>query len=289
MAAARRSPPGGPPATGPAPAGRRRKERLDRLVVERGLAASRERAQALILAGRVTVDGRPAGKPGGTVPDDAVIALLVPDHPFVGRGGLKLEGALQRLDVDPRGLVALDVGSSTGGFTDCLLQRGALRVYALDVGTGQLDWSLRQDPRVVVMEGRNARYLRAEDLPEPVDLAVVDVSFISLALVLPPLLPTLKGSGLVLALVKPQFEVGRTDVGRGGIVRDPALHRAAVAAVARSAATAGYVLRGGCRSPLPGAEGNVEFFLALGRGPHGGATMDAESLARTIVAEEGGA
>ncbi|HZN02198.1 MAG TPA: TlyA family RNA methyltransferase [Candidatus Polarisedimenticolia bacterium] len=259
------------------------------MVVERGLAPSRERAQALILAGRVIVDGRPAGKPGGTVPGDAAIALLAPDHPFVGRGGLKLEGALTRLGVDPHGLVALDVGASTGGFTDCLLKRGARRVYALDVGTGQLDWSLRRDPRVVTMEGRNARHLRPEDLPEPVDLAVVDVSFISLALVLPPLRPLVKTGGTVLALVKPQFEVGRRDVGKGGIVRDPALHRGAVASVARSAAAAGYALLGGCRSPLPGAEGNVEFFLLLGPGPRAGAAGDAEALARSIVDEERGA
>ena len=289
MTAARRSPPDGPPG-GPVPRpARPSKTRLDRLVVERGLAPSRERAQALILAGRVTVDGRPAGKPGGAVPADTVLALVAPDHPFVGRGGLKLDGALVRLGVDPRGFVAFDVGASTGGFTDCLLKRGASRVYALDVGSGQLDWSLRNDPRVVVMEGRNARHLRPDDVPERVDLAVVDVSFISLTLVLPPLRPLVKEHGTVLALVKPQFEVGRRDVGKGGIVRDPALHRAAVAAVARAAAAAGYALLGGCRSPLPGAEGNVEFFLALGHGPRDAAPGDAESLARAIVADEGGA
>jgi len=273
MTAARRSP----------------KTRLDLLVVERGLAPSRERAQALILAGRVLVDGRPSGKPGGTVPGDAEIALAAPDHPFVGRGGVKLEGALARLGVDPAGLVALDVGASTGGFTDCLLKAGARRVYALDVGSGQLDWSLRRDPRVVVMEGRNARHLRPEDLPEPVDLAVVDVSFISLALILPPLRPLLRQEGTALALVKPQFEVGRRDVGKGGIVRDPALHRRAVASVAEAAAAAGWTLRGGCRSPLPGAEGNVEFFLALGAGPAHASVPDAEALARSITEEDRGA
>lgn len=267
----------------------RRKTRLDRLVVERGLAPSRERAQALILAGRVTVDGRPAGKPGGTIPDDAAVALVEPDHPYVGRGGLKLEGALARLGVDPSGLVALDVGASTGGFTDCLLKRGARRVYALDVGAGQLDWSLRHDPRVVVMEGLNARHLRPDDLPETVDLAVVDVSFISLRLVLPALLPLVKEDGTVLALVKPQFEVGRRDVGRGGIVRDPALHVAAVASVAQAARAAGYALRGGCRSPLPGAEGNVEFFLALATGSPGPLAVDAEALAKSIVEPDRGA
>ena len=283
MSAARRTPPRDPAG----PSRRPGKTRLDRVVAERGLAPSRERAQALILAGRVTVDGRRADKPGTTIPDDAVVALAGPDHPFVGRGGLKLEGALGRLGVDPQGLVALDVGASTGGFTDCLLKRGALRVYALDVGTGQLDWSLRRDPRVVTMEGRNARFLAAGDLPEPVDLAVVDVSFISLRLVLPPLRPLVKPGGTVLALVKPQFEVGRKDVGRGGIVRDPALHVAAVAGVARAAEAAGYALRAGCRSPLPGAEGNVEFFLALATAGRGGPKVDADALAQSIVEERG--
>lgn len=272
-----------------AAARRTAKTRLDRLVVDRGLAPSRERAQALILAGRVTVDGRPAVKPGTPLPEDAAVALVEPDHPFVGRGGLKLEGAIDRLGVDPSGLVALDVGASTGGFTDCLLKRGARRVYALDVGHGQLDWSLRNDPRVVTMEGRNARYLVAEDLPEPVDLAVVDVSFISLRLVLPPLRPLVRQGGAVLALVKPQFEVGRSEVGRGGIVRDPALHAAAVASVARAAEAAGYRLRGGCRSPLPGAEGNVEFFLALAAGGPGGTAGNADVLAQSIVDEDRGA
>jgi 23S rRNA (cytidine1920-2'-O)/16S rRNA (cytidine1409-2'-O)-methyltransferase len=239
------------------------RERLDTLLVARGLAPSRERARALVLAGRVRVGGAAAAKAGALVPPDAALAVEGPDHPFVGRGGVKLDGALVRLGLDPGGIVVLDVGASTGGFTDCLLKRGARRVYALDVGRGQLDWSLRRDPRVVVLEGRNARHLAPGDLPEKVALAVVDVSFISLRLVLPALRPLLLPGGSVVALVKPQFEVGRRDVGRGGIVRDPALHRRAVLGVAEAAAALGYGLLSGCPSPLPGAEGNREFFLAL--------------------------
>ena len=263
--------------------------RLDRVMVERGLAPSRERAQALILAGRVLVGGRPAQKAGTMVEAQAEVTLALPDHPFVGRGGVKLDGALVALGLDPKGTIALDVGASTGGFTDCLLQRGARRVYALDVGAGQLDWSLRRDPRVVVMERINARHLEPGALPEPIGLAVVDVSFISLRLVLPPLRPLLAEDARVLALVKPQFEVGRRDVGRGGIVRDPALHLGAVRSVAEAAQAAGFELLGGCPSPLPGAEGNVEFFLLLGAGgapaaagPRTGG-LDAAALAAAIT------
>jgi len=240
-----------------------RKERLDRLLVDRGLAKSRERAQALVLAGRVRVDGRPAAKPGVSIPLDAAIEVIAPDHPYVGRGGLKLEGALERLGVDPGGRVALDIGASTGGFTDCLLRRGAASVVALDVGAGQLDWGLRNDPRVTVREGVNARLLAPADLPGPFDLVVIDVSFISLRLILPVVPPRLSPQGDVLALVKPQFEVGRDDVGRGGIVRDPRLHRAALESVAAAARAAGLGVAGGCPSPITGAEGNREFFLHL--------------------------
>jgi 23S rRNA (cytidine1920-2'-O)/16S rRNA (cytidine1409-2'-O)-methyltransferase len=260
------------------------RERLDTLLVTRGLAPSRERARALVLAGRVRVAGAAAAKAGALVPAGAEIAVEGPDHPFVGRGGVKLQGALDRLGIDPAGLVVLDVGASTGGFTDCLLQRGARRVYALDVGRGQLDWGLRNDPRVVVLEGRNARHLAPGDLPEPVALAVVDVSFISLRLVLPALRPLLAPGGLVVALVKPQFEVGRRDVGRGGIVRDPALHRRAVAAVAGAALASGYGLVSGCPSPLPGAEGNREFFLALSQSVSAG-NPDPAALVGGLVDE----
>ncbi len=245
------------------PVARVRRLRLDRLLVERGLARSRERAQALILAGAVRVDGLPSPKAGTLVAGDAEVRLAGPDHPYVGRGGVKLAGALDRFAINVEGVVALDVGSSTGGFTDCLLRRGARTVYALDVGKGQLDWSLRTDPRVVVLEGRNARDLSPADLPGPVDLAVVDVSFISLRLILPRLPPLLGPGGQIIALVKPQFEVGRGEVGAGGIVRDPALHLSALRAVAAAARDAVLEVRAACASPLPGAEGNREFFLRL--------------------------
>lgn len=245
---------------------RPRRERLDRLLVERGLARSRERAQALVLAGVVRIDGRPAGKPGTTISAEAQLTLQAPDHPFVGRGGVKLEGALDRLGIDPSGRMVLDIGASTGGFTDCLLRRGARRVVALDVGSGQLDWGLRNDPRVVVLEGLNARYLAPSDLPAPVDLVVIDVSFISLRLILPPLPLLLARGADVLVLVKPQFEVGRREVGRGGIVREPRLHLQALESVARAGSAAGFRVRGGCASPITGAEGNREFFLHLKAG-----------------------
>ena len=252
-------------------------------MVERGLAKSRERAQALVLAGRVRADGRPAGKPGMTVPLEAALVVTEPDHPFVGRGGVKLDAALSRLGIDPAGRTAIDVGSSTGGFTDCLLRRGARRVLALDVGTGQLDWSLRNDPRVTVLEGVNARHLAPGDLPETPDLAVIDVSFISLRLVLPALAPLLRDGSDIVTLVKPQFEVGREDVGPGGIVRDPALHRAAVRRVAGAAAGIGCRVVGGCASPITGAEGNREFFLHLRTGAATGAAPDLDLLAGGIV------
>jgi 23S rRNA (cytidine1920-2'-O)/16S rRNA (cytidine1409-2'-O)-methyltransferase len=249
--------------TGPVRARAGGRERLDRLLVDRGHVRSRERAQALILAGRVRVDGKPAGKPGVPVPLAALIEIIEPDHPFVGRGGVKLDGALRRLAIDPAGCVALDIGASTGGFTDCLLRRGAGRVYALDVGAGLLDWGLRNDPRVVVLEGRNARHLAPADLPGPADLVVIDVSFISLRLILPVVPALLAPGGSIVALVKPQFEVGRRDVGRGGIVREPRLHHAAVESVAMAAQALGLAVQGGCPSPITGAEGNREFFLHL--------------------------
>lgn len=243
------------------------RERLDRLLVARGLAPSRERAQALIMAGAVRVDGRPSGKPGTLVSPEARLEVVGTDHPFVGRGGVKLEGALAALRIDVAGRTALDLGASTGGFTDCLLKRGARRVYALDVGRGLLDWSLRSDPRVVLLEGKNARDLVPGDLPGPVDLVVADVSFISLRLILPPLPPLLLPGADVVVLVKPQFEVGKGDVGKGGIVRDPEKHLGALRSVAAAAAAAGFGVRGACASPITGAEGNREFFLHLAPAP----------------------
>jgi len=255
------------------------KTRLDALLVARGLAATRERARALILAGQVRVD-TPASKAGtplkaGTmVPDDATVALAVPDHPYVGRGGLKLAHALDVFAIDPRGRAALDVGASTGGFTDVLLQRGAARVVALDVGHGQLAWSLRTDPRVVVIEKVNARTLTADqlgpDAPRVFDLVTVDVSFISLRLVLPALVPLLAPDGRLVVLVKPQFEAGRDDVGAGGIVRDAAVHERVVAEVVAEAARLGLVHRGTTPSPIAGAEGNREFLAVFDRLPAGG-------------------
>lgn len=236
------------------------KTRLDVLLVARGLVKSREEAQRVILAGEVRVGDRPAAKPSENVALDA--ALAVGKRPrFVSRGGEKLDGALRALGVDFSGRVALDVGASTGGFTDCLLQHGARRVYAVDVGYGQLDWRLRKDPRVVVIERQNIRALSPSSIPEPVDVAVVDVSFISLRLVLPRVRELLGPAATVIALVKPQFEVGRGNVGRGGVVRDAALHREAIDGVRQAARKLGFVECGFVESPLRGPRGNREFFL----------------------------
>ncbi len=237
------------------------KERLDRLVLERGLAESREKAQALIMAGEVLVDGQKAIKAGQTVSPDARIEVTAKQR-FVGRGGFKLEGALQHFHIDVGGVVAADFGASTGGFTDCLLQSGALRVHAIDVGTNQLDWRLRADPRVVVREGVNARYIEVTDLGEAVDLAVCDVSFISATLILPAMVRVLKPApaGQIVILVKPQFEVGKGQVGKGGIVRDSAQHEAACAKVQACAEDLGFRTEI-MESPITGAEGNKEFLL----------------------------
>jgi 23S rRNA (cytidine1920-2'-O)/16S rRNA (cytidine1409-2'-O)-methyltransferase len=243
--------------------------RLDQLLVHRGLFASRERARRAVMAGAVEVDGRRVDKPGTRVGEAAAVAVAERGEPYVSRGGRKLEAALDALGIDPAGAVCLDVGASTGGFTDCLLQRGAARVYAVDVGYGQLDYRLRTDPRVVVMERVNVRYLPADALPEPVDLATVDVSFISLTKVVPALLPHLKKPdseerGELLALVKPQFEAGRGQVGKGGIVRDEEMRRRVVRetaeAVAALGAEAGLELVAVVDSAVPGTGGNVEAF-----------------------------
>jgi 23S rRNA (cytidine1920-2'-O)/16S rRNA (cytidine1409-2'-O)-methyltransferase len=236
------------------------KQRLDRWMVEHGAAESREKAQALIMAGEVVVDGHKASKAGQAVSENAKVEVLSRPR-YVGRGGLKLEGALARFGLDVTGFVCADFGSSTGGFTDCLLQHGATRIYAIDVGTGQLDWKLRNDPRVTVLENVNARYLEPDDLAEPVDLAVCDVSFISATLILPALLRVLKpGSERLIVLVKPQFEVGRGQVGRGGIVRDPALHEESCEKVRKFIEDAGF-RTDIMESPITGAEGNREFLL----------------------------
>lgn len=235
------------------------KERLDRLLVDRGLAPSREKAQALIMAGEVLIDGQKAQKPGETVSRACVIEVLSRPR-FVGRGGLKLQAALERFGVHPAGKTCLDIGASTGGFTDCLLQNGAARVHAVDVGHGQFDWGLRNDPRVVVYEGLNARHLTVEQLGEPVDLIVCDVSFISVTLILPAAAPILKPEGEMIVLVKPQFEAGREQVGKGGIVRDPAVQQACCDRVVAAAEALGFRSEI-MDSPILGAEGNREFLL----------------------------
>lgn len=235
------------------------KTRLDRLLVERGLADSREKAQALIMAGDVLLNGQKALKPGQAVAGDAALEVLA-RPPYVSRGGYKLAAALEKFGIAADGLVCLDVGSSTGGFTDVLLQHRAARVHAVDVGSGQLDWKLRNHPLVVVHEGINARELRFEQIGEHADLAVMDVSFISTTLILPALVPLLRPGGRMVILVKPQFEVGKGLVGKGGIVRDPELHRAACARVAEAVERAGF-RTSLMESPILGAEGNKEFLL----------------------------
>ncbi|NLG83617.1 MAG: TlyA family RNA methyltransferase [Firmicutes bacterium] len=235
------------------------RKRVDLLLVERGLFPSREQAQRAILAGWVYADGRRLEKPGQAVPVD--IPLEVRNKPrFVSRGGEKLAGALAAFPVEVTGRVCLDLGASTGGFTDCLLKHGARLVYAVDVGRGQLAWSLRQDPRVVVMEGVNARYLRPEDFPERPTLVTVDLSFISLRLVLPAMAAVLPAEGEVIALIKPQFEAGKQEVGKRGVVREATIHRAVLEAVLEEAARQGFGLAGLTHSPLLGPEGNIEFF-----------------------------
>lgn len=238
--------------------------RLDVLVTERGLAASREQARRLVMAGAVVVNEQRVDKPGVLV--DPTAELRVKDEarsPYVSRGGHKLAAALRSFPVDVVGVVAIDVGASTGGFTDCLLQHGAARVYAVDVGYGQLAWSLRQDPRVVSLERRNIRSLTLTDLGEAPGLAVIDASFISLALVIPPVLTLLAPQGRVVALIKPQFEVGKGRVGKGGVVRDPALHVEVVENLSRQAETWGVEVMGVMESPLLGPKGNKEFLLYL--------------------------
>jgi 23S rRNA (cytidine1920-2'-O)/16S rRNA (cytidine1409-2'-O)-methyltransferase len=236
------------------------KTRLDVLLVERELAETRQRAQALILAGDVRVNDHVISKAGTFVAADAAITIRAPLK-YVSRGGLKLEGALAAFAVEPHDKICADIGASTGGFTDCLLQRGAARVYAIDVGYGQLAWKLRTDPRVVVMDRVNIRYL--DVLAEPIDLAVIDVSFISLTLVLPAVGRLLQPRGECIALIKPQFEAGRAQVGAGGIVRDARVHRAVLEKIAQFAQTNEWRVRGICRSPIAGADGNVEFFIHL--------------------------
>jgi len=238
------------------------KIRLDKLLFEKKLAPTRQKAQALIGAGQVMVNNKLADKAGAMVEDSCIIEVKE-SCPFVSRGGYKLEAGLQFFDINPAGLICLDVGASTGGFTDCLLQHDALKVYSVDVGYGQLAWELRQDPRIVVMERTNARYLTKENFAEPIDLAVIDASFISLKLLIPPLLPFFRENISILALIKPQFEVGRGKVGKGGVVRDPALHQEVIDEIINFCTTLELKSCGVTPSPILGPKGNKEFLVHL--------------------------
>jgi len=237
------------------------KVRADQLLVSRGLAESRTRAQALIMAGAVFSGERKLAKAGEMLAEDAPLEVRGKDHPWVSRGGIKLDHGLTHFGFDVARAIALDVGSSTGGFTDVLLSRGAAKVYAVDVGTNQLAWKLRQDPRVVVLEQTNARYVTSEQVPEAVDVIVCDASFISLAKVLEAPLKLAKDGAKLIALIKPQFEAGREEVGKGGVVRDSAVHQRVCAAAAEWVASRGWTVLGITESPITGPEGNVEFLL----------------------------
>ena len=243
------------------------KIRLDDLLVGRGLAENRDQAQALILSGTILVGDRPADKAGTAIPADAEIRIRGEACPYVSRGGVKLRGALDAFGISAAGLTALDVGASTGGFTDCLLQAGAARVYAVDVAYGQLAWKLREDPRVVGVERTNIRTYDGASITDGIDIAVIDASFISLKLVIPPVLKLIKDGALLVALVKPQFEVGKDEVGDRGVVRDPALHRRVLAEIESFGRDLGLTLMGSCDSPLTGPAGNREFFICFRKPP----------------------
>ena len=254
------------------------KERLDVLLTEKGLCESRSRAQALIMSGEVYVNGQKCDKAGTPVDSEALIEVRGSVCPYVSRGGLKLEKALRDFGVDPTGFVCSDSGASTGGFTDCLLQKGAKKVFAIDVGYGQLAWSLRTDERVVCMERTNIRYVKPEDLGEPLDLSVVDVSFISLKIVLPAIKALLKPTGQILCLIKPQFEAGKDKVGKKGVVRDPAVHAEVLENFLTLAAELQLTVRNLTFSPVKGPEGNIEFLGHLSMLPDGGIVPDVRAL-----------
>lgn len=242
------------------------KERLDKIMVDTGLVKSRERARALIMEGKVFINGMPAAKAGMMVDADAAIELKGKDIPYVSRGGLKLKAAIDFFNVDLKDKIAMDVGSSTGGFTDCMLQMEAKKVYCIDVGYGQIAWSLRNDPRIILLERTNIRHLERKRIPDIIDIATIDVSFISLTKVIPKVLEFLKENGEILALVKPQFEVGKGEVGKGGIVREEEKRLAAVASVRAEVETAGLHTIGVFESPVRGQKGNIEYFLYLKKG-----------------------
>ena len=254
------------------------KKRLDVLLTERGLQESRQRAQAVIMSGEVFVNGQRVDKPGTAVAEDAQIEIRGGTLAYVSRGGLKLEKAMATFPIDLHGAVCADIGASTGGFTDCMLQNGAEKVYAVDVGYGQLAWKLRSDPRVVCLERTNARYLTHEQVPDELDFASVDVSFISLKLILPPLNGLLKDGGHAACLVKPQFEAGREKVGKKGVVRDPAVHLEVLEHFLDHARDAGFAVLGLTYSPIRGPEGNIEYLGYLEKGPWQECTFDLKAL-----------
>ena len=256
----------------------KQKQRLDVFLTEQGLAESRSKAQALIMAGLVYVDGQKVDKPGAAVEASQNVEVRGAGCPYVSRGGLKLEKALRDFGVDPTGFVCSDSGASTGGFTDCLLQKGARKVYAIDVGYGQLAWKIRSDPRVVCMERTNVRNLTPADLDEPLDLSVIDVSFISLKLVLPVIRELLKPGGQVLCLIKPQFEAGKEKVGKKGVVRDPAVHREVLENFLATADALDFTLKNLTYSPVKGPEGNIEFLAHLKKGGGDALVPDCESI-----------
>ncbi len=262
------------------------KKRLDVLLTEKGLAESRQRAQALIIAGRVFVAGQKETKPGLRLPESAVITVQGDALPYVSRGGLKLEKALRTFPISLQNAVAADIGASTGGFTDCMLQNGARKVYAVDVGYGQLAWSLRSDPRVVCLERTNARYLTREQIPEELDFASIDVSFISLRLILPAVRGLLREAGSTVSLIKPQFEAGREHVGKHGVVRDPAVHRMVLEQFLDHADEADFTVRDITFSPVRGPEGNIEYlgWLTPGRGKRWSGDLDAITAAAAAEA-----
>ena len=254
------------------------KKRLDVLLVEHGYAETRTKAQAIIMSGLVYVAGQKADKPGVSYEENISIEVRTGGCPYVSRGGLKLEKALRDFGVDPTGYVCSDSGASTGGFTDCLLQQGASKVFAIDVGYGQLDWKIRSDPRVVVMERTNVRYVTPEDLGEPLDLSVIDVSFISLRIVLPVIKTFLKPTGQVLCLIKPQFEAGKEKVGKKGVVRDPAIHKEVLDDFVALTQEIAFKILGLTFSPVKGPEGNIEFLAHLTLDDKPGMTPDTASV-----------
>jgi 23S rRNA (cytidine1920-2'-O)/16S rRNA (cytidine1409-2'-O)-methyltransferase len=240
-----------------------KKERLDKLLVEKGIVQSWDRARALILAGRVTIEDRTIDKPGTQIEMEARLQLRGEDQPYVSRGGIKLEGALHAFEIDPQGMVVMDVGASTGGFTDCVLQGGARKVYAVDVGYGLLAWKLQKDPRVVNLERRNIRYLKREEVKDEMDLILIDTSFISIEKFLSHLLHFLKKGGSIIGLIKPQFEVGKGEVGKGGVVRESALHQKVIERIEEFSRGLGLSVLGVTESPILGPKGNKEFFIYL--------------------------